>query len=244
MKNTVKYILQFLLGYSNYLYVFAIFKIKSLQKDNQEKDFFHFLTLLKDGEGDVIDIGANLGIMSYHLSKSLKSSKVHAFEPVPSNLLILRKVIAKYKLNNIELYSHALGDEKGSVEMVLPYNGKTIMQGLSHVVHDSIDEWNEGERFDVIIDTLDNVLNSRKIQGIKVDVENFEFFVFKGAQKIIDNYSPLIYTELWDNENRIKCIDFLSQKGYTTNVVINDELVSFDEKIHQTQNFIFIPSNF
>ena len=69
VKNTIKYILQFLLGYSNYLYVFAIFKIKSIQKDNLEKDFFHFLSLLKDGNGDVIDIGANLGIMSFHLSK-------------------------------------------------------------------------------------------------------------------------------------------------------------------------------
>ena len=145
MKNTIKYILQFLLGYSNYLYVFAVFKIKSIQKDNLEKDFFHFLSLLKDGNGDVIYIGANLGIMSYHLSKSFKTTKIHAFEPVHSNLIIFRKIIAKYKLKNIELYPYALGEEKGSVEMVLHYNGKTIMQGLSHVVHDSISEWNEGE---------------------------------------------------------------------------------------------------
>ena len=87
--------------------------------------------------------------------------------------------MAKYKLKNIELYPYALGDKKGSVEMVLPYNGKTIMQGLSHVIHDSIDEWNEGERFDVFIDKLDDVLPNRKVQGIKVDVENFEYFVFK-----------------------------------------------------------------
>ena len=242
MKNTIKYILQFLLGYSNYLYVFAIFKIKSIQKDHLEKDFFHFLSLLKDGEGDVIDIGANLGIMSYHLSKSLNATKIHAFEPVPSNLMVLRKVMVRHKLKNIELYPYALGDKKGSVEMVLPYNGKTIMQGLSHVIHDSIDEWNEGERFDVVIDKLDNVLPNRKVQGIKVDVENFEYFVFKGGEKLIEDNLPIIYTELWDNENRIKCFEFLINKGYKAHLVIDERLVPFDSSLHQTQNFIFIPS--
>jgi FkbM family methyltransferase len=241
VKNTFKYILQFILGYSNYLYIFAIFKIKTLQKDNREKDFFHFLSLLKDGEGDVIDIGANLGIMSYHLSKSLKVSKIHAFEPVPSNLLVLRKIISKYRLKNIELYPFALGDKKGSVEMVLPYNGKTIMQGLSHVIHDSINEWNEGERFDVSIDILDNLFSGKKIQGIKMDVENFEYFVLKGGGQLIASNLPLIYMELWDNDNRIKCFEFLSAKGYQTFVVESEKLVRFDKNIHHSQNFIFLP---
>jgi len=240
VKNTIKYILQFFLGYSKYLFVFAVFKIKTLEKDQQEKDFFHFLTLLKDGNGDVLDIGANLGIMSYHLSKSLKISKIHAFEPVPSNLLILKKIIAKYKLRNIELYPFALGDKKGSVEMVLPYNGKTIMQGLSHVVHESIEEWNEGERFDVSIDTLDNLFKDRKVQGIKMDVENFEFFVLKGGEQLIDANLPIIYTELWDNQNRINCFDFLIAKGYKTFIVEADKLVRFDNLKHESQNFIFI----
>lgn len=240
MKNTFKYILQFILGYSNYLYVFAIFKINTLKNDHKEKDFFHFLSLLKDGQGDVIDIGANLGIMSYHLSKSLKVSKIHAFEPVPSNLLVLRKILAKYKLKNIELYSFALGDKKGSIEMVLPYNGKTIMQGLSHVVHESIHEWNDGERFDVSIDTLDNLFNGKRIQGIKMDVENFEYFVLKGGEKLIDTNLPIIYTELWDNENRVKCFDFLRSKGYQSFVIEGEQLVNFDERRHYSQNFIFI----
>ena len=125
--------------------------------------------------------------------------------------------------------------------MVLPYNGKTIMQGLSHVVHDSISVWNEGERFDVVIDKLDNLLINRKIQGIKVDVENFEYFVFKGGEKIIDKNLPIIYTELWDNENRVKCFDFLNAKGYTANLVVEDILVPYDVSKHETQNFIFIP---
>ncbi len=240
MKNTVKYILQFFLGYSNYLYVFAIFKIRTLKNDQKEADFFHFLSLLKDGRGDVLDIGANLGIMSYHLSKALKTSKIHAFEPVPSNVSILKKIIAKFKLRNIEIYPIALGDQKGSVEMVLPYNGKTIMQGLSHVIHESINQWNEGERFDVSMDKLDSLLPNRKIQGIKLDVENFEFFVLKGGEMLIDFNLPIIYTELWDNENRINCFEFLKSKGYQAFFVEEHQLKEFKAEFNQSQNFIFI----
>ncbi len=49
MKNSLKYILQKLLGLKTYLYVFALVKIKTLRNDSKENDFFTFLSLLKDG---------------------------------------------------------------------------------------------------------------------------------------------------------------------------------------------------
>ncbi|MEN9442625.1 MAG: hypothetical protein RLZ33_2702, partial [Bacteroidota bacterium] len=56
------------MGFRTYLYVFAIFKIKTLRSDSKEKDFFHFLSLLEDGKGAVLDVGANIGIMTVHLA--------------------------------------------------------------------------------------------------------------------------------------------------------------------------------
>ncbi len=64
------------MGFRTYLYVFAIFKIKTLRSDPKEKDFFHFLSLLKDGKGAVLDIGANIGIMTVHLARKLPNSTV------------------------------------------------------------------------------------------------------------------------------------------------------------------------
>lgn len=243
MKNTAKYILQTALGFQRYLYVFAMFKIRSLKKDPKEKDFFKFLSMLKDGEGDVLDIGANIGIMTYHLSKELPNSNVVAVEPMPQNFAVLQKVVAKQDLSNVQLKQVAVGEGSGKVTMILPDNKGVKMQGLSHVKHDSIDEWNDGDEFEVDMIQIDDLAKSRKIQGIKMDVENFEYFALKGAQETITNSKPIVYTELWDNENRKKCFALMSELGYEVYVVVANELVAFNATVHTHQNFIFQPVN-
>ena len=40
MKNAIKYILQKVLGYQRYLFVFAKYKIRNLKSDKKEGDFF------------------------------------------------------------------------------------------------------------------------------------------------------------------------------------------------------------
>ena len=240
VKNTTKYILQKVLGFQFYLYVFSLFKIRTLRSDSNEKDFFHFLSLLKDGEGSVLDVGANIGIMTVHLGQKLPHSVIHAFEPMPTNVSVLKRIIAKFNLKSVKLHEIALGDSIGSVKMVLPENGKTKMQGLSHVKHDSITEWNEGEEFDVPLDTLDNILQTEKIQGIKIDVENFEYYALKGGLHLLEKDHPIIYAELWDNENRTNCFELLKKLSYKTFIVRDNKLISFDQSKHVSQNFIFI----
>ena len=240
MKNTVKYILQKVLGFQFYLYVFSLFKIRTLRNDSNEKDFFHFLSLLKDGEGSVLDVGANIGIMTAHLGQYLPNTTIHAFEPIPSNISVLKRIIAKFNLKLVKLHEIAVGETSGSVKMILPQNGKTKMQGLSHVKHESITEWNEGEEFEVQLDTLDNQLKAEKIQGIKIDVENFEYFALKGAKELLERDHPIIYAELWDNQNRTNCFELLDSLSYQAYIVKNNQLISFDSNQHISQNFIFI----
>lgn len=240
MKDSLKYILQKSLGFKNYLYVFALFKIKTLKQDSKEKDFFYFMDLLYDDKGIVLDIGANIGIMSYHLAKNLPNTSIHAFEPIPDNISILKKIIAKFHLKNIKLHEIALGEKKGHVQMVLPERNKVVFQGLSHVKHESITEMNEGKEFDVEIDSLDNLFKGELIQAIKIDVENFEYFVLKGAERILNANKPIIYAELWDNLNRINCFNLLLSIDYAVFVVEKNQLIGYDEKIHNKQNFIFI----
>lgn len=240
MKNSVKYILQKLLGLHTYLYVFALYKIRTLRSDKKENDFFTFLSLLKDGKGDVLDIGANLGIMTVHLASSLPNTTIHAFEPMPANVSVLKRIIAKFKLKKTKIHEIALGDESGTAKMVLPVNGQTIMQGLSHIKHETITEWNEGKEVDVQLDKLDNVLNGQVVQAIKIDIENFEYFALKGASRIITSNKPIIYAELWDNENRSKCFEYLKSFSYSIFVGENNQIVPFDSSKHHTQNFIFI----
>lgn len=228
------------MGLNTYLYVFALYKIRTLRSDKKENDFFTFLSLLKDGKGDVLDIGANLGIMTVHLANKLPNTTIHAFEPMPTNISVLRRIITKFKLKKAKIHEIALGDESGTAKMVLPVNGHTVMQGLSHIKHETITEWNEGEEVDVKLDKLDNVLNGQPVQAIKIDIENFEYFALKGANRILTSNKPIIYAELWNNENRSKCFDYLKSFNYAIYVGENNTIVPFDSSKHHTQNFIFI----
>ncbi|MFH2143207.1 MAG: FkbM family methyltransferase [Bacteroidota bacterium] len=242
MKNLIKYILQKLLGINTYLYVFAKFIIRKLENDKKEKDFIFFLNLIPDN-GIVLDIGANLGIMTVHLSKKLKNSTIFAFEPMPQNLITLNRIINHYKLNNVNVIDCALGDKSGEIEMVMPVVKSVKMQGLSHVVHDSITDFNEGIKLKVLVKKLDDYeeLKQAKITAIKLDVENFEYFVLKGGENIIKSNQPLIYCELWDNENRQKCFDLVRSLGYKIYFLddTKKELINIDNQKTEKQNFFF-----
>lgn len=245
MKNPVKYLLQKLLGFKNYLFVFSLFKIYTLKQDKNEKDFFHFLSLIPEGTA-VLDIGANIGIMSVHISRSIKNVKLYSFEPMPSNIFTFKRIVDHFKLSNIQLFEMALGNREGEVEMVMPIVNSVRMQGLSHVIHNSISENNEGERMRVPLKMLDNIdvlMNSvQRVSAIKIDVENFEYFVLDGAKKLIEKNKPVVYAELWENENRNNCFRLFNDLHYKTFIISENKMLAFDPTRHKTQNFIFLPA--
>ncbi len=241
MKSRIQHLLQSVLGLQTYLNLFSWYKIKTLKSDVGENDFFHFLKLIPT-DVDVLDIGANIGIMSYYLSKNATQAHVFSFEPIPNNIETLKWIKKRFKLSNMDILETALGNENGSINMVLPVVDNVKKQGLSHVLTEEIKDFNEGIPFTAKSARLDDVedIKNRKIGAIKIDVENFEYQVFLGSKELLERDRPVIYCELWDNKNRYNCFDFLTSLGYQIKVVSNNELVEFDEKNHTTQNFFFI----
>lgn len=192
-------------------------------------------------DAKVLDIGANVGIMTALLAKHCPYGHIHAIEPIPENFAALTRICKHFNFNNVTLHQFALGEEDGQLEMVMPEVQNVKMQGLSHVVHDSITEFNEGQRYFVPQYRLDDLGEAvENVKGIKIDVENFEYFVFKGGEKMLRKFKPLIYSELWDNENREKCFQLLRDEiGYNIMVLENGKLIPFNPQIHQKQNFFF-----
>ncbi len=237
----IKFVLQSILGYKAYLYHFARYKIRTLHRDKKERDFFRFISII-DKQGVILDIGANIGVMTWHLSKKFPERKIIAVEPEPTNLEVLHKIIGNIQPDsvrrNIVVIPMAVGEKEGNVQMVLPKKGKVKMQGLTHVVHESINEWNDGEKFDVQCTTLDKMVGSEVIAAIKMDVENFEFNALLGAQNVLEKHHPPLYLELWDNENRKRCFDLLRQFGYEICVSEGEKLVPFIPGRYSDQNFI------
>lgn len=246
MKTFIKYILQKILGFNTYLYIFALFVIVKIRWDNKEKDFFHFLSLLPDN-GTVLDLGANIGVTSYHMAKKLPKSTVVSFEPLTVNMTILKRIKQKFRLNNIKEFMLAVGDENTTLKMVMPVIHKVPMHGLSHVIHKEITENNSGMTFEVPVVRLDDFkainFENNRITGIKIDVENFEYHVFKGAENLLKKHMPIIYCELWENENREKSISFLGNLGYSAFTLHKKELLPFNAKTTAKNNFFFLPDS-
>lgn len=245
MKKAIQALLQRILGFDNYLFVFSLFKIKTLRWDgkNKEGDFNFFLGMLHSSDV-VLDIGANIGIMTALMAARCKY--VYAFEPVGANLRALNRVVNFLKLKNVESHQVALGAEEGEVEIKMPVLEGVKMQGLSYVGHDSIEGYKaEHLVFKVRQTSLDQwpFDSEVRIRAIKMDVENYEQFVLKGSMSLIRKHKPVIYMELWDNENRRNCLKMLTEAGYQVRVLEKDQLITFSPGIHQHHNFFLIPES-
>ena len=243
MKNVIKYFLQRLLGFKRYLTVFSVFKVYTLKWDKNENAFLHFISMLPN-QGVLLDIGANIGVMSVIAAKKLDKVKVFAFEPIPNNLVVLKSTLAYFNIPNVTVFDTALGNETGTIEMVMPVENNVKMQGVSHVVHSSISEHNKGDKFTVSVKRLDDILEIKHtplpIMAIKIDVENYEYFVLDGARQLLQTNKPIIYIELWENKNRQKCFELLQELGYSIKVLVGKSLLSYDKNVHTTQNFFFV----
>lgn len=239
LKNLIKYILQKVLGLHNYLFLFAQYVILKLPYDKNEKDFLKFIDLIDDG-GHVLDIGANIGVMTYYFAKRLPETAVHSFEPVPDNVKVLFRVKSKFRLYNVKIHTYALGEKIGKAKMIMPELKKVYFHGLSHIQQD--EKESNGYLYEVDVKKLDELTEFEKVKvnAIKIDVEGYELEVLEGAKSLINKNRPILYCELWENENRKKSMEFISKLNYK--ILVNQKK-TLKEFVGQRgyQNFFFIP---
>ena len=136
-----------------------------------------------------IDIGAHVGLWSKRLVKDFKH--VYCFEPLEKHIECWHKNVTK-EFNNVDIYDVALSDVEGTSEMTVPFknSGMSTLNYHEYIPNDYIKE-------NVQTRTLDSY-DFDKIDFIKIDVEDHEYKVLRGAQKTIEKYKPIIYIELND----------------------------------------------
>jgi len=149
----------------------------------------------------VYDIGANIGVITLNIAKRIQQrGKVFSFEPGPHNFKCAKANIDLNDFSNITLLNLGLGDEKTNAFL---YNVNPNNRGMQRLLQSH--PGNEFEKIQVQIDTLDNTAQTFSMPApalIKIDVEGFELKVLKGATHIIDEYKPLLFIEVDDNNLR------------------------------------------
>ena len=130
----------------------------------------------------VLDIGANLGWYSLLLAKRCPKARIHAFEPEPRNLALLRENLAQNGITNVTVHPVAVAERSGKMQFY-PYPDKNMgrhslvpMAGMKPI--------------EVPVITVDEFLREQRIapaavEFVKIDVEGYELPVLQGARTLL-----------------------------------------------------------
>jgi FkbM family methyltransferase len=137
-----------------------------------EQDVIRFLNSVVRPGMTAVDVGANIGFHTMVLSRLVGPlGAVHAFEPLPETLALLRANLWRHECANTTVHAAAVTDTVGTVEMQLDPEGRSG----AHI----------GSGFAVPAVTLDEALAGVRVDVLKVDVEGAEPMVFRGARELI-----------------------------------------------------------
>jgi len=163
-----------------------------------------------------IDIGANIGYFTVTIGQNIsKRGQVIAVEPEPSNILLLKK---KLKINNINasIEQVALSNKEGVADFCI---NETNRGG--HSLNDPLGTF-KGRKIQVKTTTINKLIRKYELIEpilIKIDVEGFEYFLFEGADDLLEKncvivteFTPTDYIE--QGFNPIVLLEKFTKFGY------------------------------
>jgi FkbM family methyltransferase len=165
----------------------------------------------------VLDIGANLGIVTLWLSKLVgKRGRVYAFEPNPELYEVLEKTIHRNQAMNVRPYAIALGARADQMELRI--RGGNSGSG-SLVMNDGLAGC---KVYSVPVRSLDEIAIEQKMEAIrliKIDVEGFEAEVFRGGSEVLNRIRPqaVLFEFIQNGEGRLSgqpVFQMLQESGY------------------------------
>lgn len=128
----------------------------------------------------VVDVGANVGFHTVLLSRLVgPAGRVHAFEPLPETIGMLRANLWRHGCANTVVHPMAVSDQAGVVELEIdPEGGSGTHIGAGDLR--------------VRCTTLDEALADTRVDVLKVDVEGAEPMVLRGAAALIARSPKLL----------------------------------------------------
>lgn len=132
----------------------------------------------------IIDIGANIGTFVLAAAKYATNGRIIAIEPVPENVLLLRKNVTQNKLKNVEVVAAAVGPSSGRDRIYVANPGFHSMK------------LDRGRGFvDVAMITVGEIFDRYQIDTcnfLKIDCEGAEF-----------DFLPKVEPSVWGKIQRI-----------------------------------------
>lgn len=201
---------KFIIFLLEYLNPKLLLKIRSIRYKKDEPEI-EIVSILCDKNKLGLDIGANLGIYSYAISKN--SKKCIALEPHPD----YAKRLKCLRIENIIVLNYAASDKSGDTTLTIPDN-KVGLASISQnrFKSDEIISFINLKKIKVKTVLLDEIIND-PIDFIKIDTEGHELEVLKGSIKILKKYKPNLLIEIEEKNKSNQCINvfnFLEELKY------------------------------
>ena len=187
----------------------------------------------------VVDVGANIGLYTKHLSQLTgPAGKVFSFEPISQNLVVLKSVIKKLHLPNIHLFHGAVSAKVGLGEVVVPETGTFEGFYLARFAKDG----DKGIHETVEVFSLDDLLDKGMlldIDFIKCDVEGAEMEVLTGSDNLIKQFHPCWLIEV-SREISHEVFLFLQAYNYKAFVYSEKLIPTSDFQDGKFSNYFFL----
>lgn len=148
---------------------------------------------------NIIDVGANIGMLTIPFARKANAGKVVAFEPDPVSRARLVGHLAKNRIDNVKVEARGLGRAEGTQRL---YRVLGTNSGMNRIV--SLEPASDRFPFaEVQVARLDHLwpeLGMDRLDLIKIDVEGFEMEVLRGAEATLRRFKPVLFIEL-DEQN-------------------------------------------
>ncbi len=149
--------------------------------------------------GVFLDLGANIGTVSIPLIKERPDIKIVCVEAAPWIFSYLQKNLARNNMHNVIAVNKVLFYSDNEIVNFYSPNDQFGKGSLSPVFTDKVVKVKS-----IKIDSLLTDLKIENVDLIKIDVEGYEYHVFKGATELLSRHdAPDILFEFvdWAEEN-------------------------------------------
>lgn len=193
--------------FMNYYHTGNSFTKHIIEKEINNGHYYDpdFKKIFENRDAVVIDGGANIGLFALHLTNVCK--KIFAIEPTVKHLNVLRGLVEKLNIKNVEFHEIAFNNYNGECSFIVDESNTTqnrIQGGGSNV------------KCQTIIDFIKNC-GEPVIDLLKIDIEGGEKFAILEDPTFVEvkDLCGNIYVELHPPfVNPIDVVNKLSSMGY------------------------------
>lgn len=212
-----------------YVYFQALAKSWDIRQGRWSEPELDLIPLAVRAGETALDVGANYGLYSYHLSR-VRGVRVYAFEPVPFTFRTLALVARLLRFRGVELVEKGCSDRAGHINFTVPVQASGAMAAGQAYIGGRDDDrtgkekqvrWAATRDVSAEVVALDEFLPKvESLSLVKCDIEGAELLCFRGAERLIGEHLPTVICEInpWFLEGfglRLEeLLGFFEERGY------------------------------